>query len=72
MASAKTWSGILKIVAIVLGPFLKIISPMIKEALTDVLQKLYLKAYDTPNPIDDLFVGMLLDLLDIPLPKVED
>ena len=70
MASAKTWKGILKIVALILGPLLKIVSPMIKDALTDVLQKLYLKAYATENPVDDLLVGLLLELLGIPYPEV--
>ena len=70
MASAKTWKGILKIVALILGPLLKIVSPMIKDALTEALQKLYLKAYATENPVDDLLVGLLLELLGIPYPEV--
>lgn len=64
-----TSKGILRIVALFLGPILKAVTPMIADLLDDSLIKLYKKAESTENPIDDLFVGFLLDILDIDVPE---
>jgi len=69
VASARTWSGILRVVAAILGPLLKIISPMIKDLFEDSLNKLLVKARATENPIDDLFVEFLFQLLGLDIPS---
>ena len=66
--SSKTWKGIAAIIGIVLGPMLRAITPIIKDAMEDSLLNLYSKAEETENPIDDIFVGLLLDLLSIKRP----
>jgi hypothetical protein len=60
-----SWTKVLGFVALVLGPLMKLLSPVIRDGLKDVLLKLYEKAKSTPNPVDDVFVGFVLDLLQI-------
>ena len=69
MASAKTWGWILRIIGIVLGPLLRSITPIIKDALEDGMIKLLEKARATENPIDDYFVEFLFNILDIEIPE---
>lgn len=71
MASAKTWGWVLRIISIVLGPLLKAITPLIRDALDDGMFKLLEKARSTENPIDDLFVEFLFNILDIEIPPEE-
>lgn len=59
------WASILKWVAIVLSPLMKLMTPMIRDALKASLLKLYEKAKATPNPIDDIGMVFVLDLLQI-------
>lgn len=63
-----TWKWLIKIFMSILSPILEVISPTIKAELNAFLTELYLKALSTPNAWDDLFVGMLLDILAIPRP----
>ena len=62
---------IVRIVALVLRPLLNIISPMISDLLEDSLGKLLVKARETENPIDDIFVEFLFKVLDIEIPEEE-
>lgn len=71
MASGKTWGAILRIIAIILSPLLKAISPLIKDALEDGMIKLLEKARATENPIDDYFVEFLFRILRIDIPEEE-
>lgn len=64
-----TSTGVLGFVALLLRPLLKALTPMIKDLVDDSLIKLWRKAEATENPIDDLFVGFLLDILDISVPE---
>lgn len=48
------------------------VTPAIKEALDTFLKNLYMKAKDTPNPFDDLFIKLLLDLLQIYVDKSDE
>ena len=66
--AGQSFSFIVRLLQVVLGPLLKAVTPLIKDGLKEVLQKLYVKAEATPNPIDDIFVGLLLDLLSIDRP----
>lgn len=66
-----SWKWLIQLVVGVLGPILGLISPVIKAALNEFLTKLYLDALKTPNPWDDFFIGMLLDILVIPRPPPE-
>jgi len=59
----------LRVVAAILGPLLKIISPMIKDLFEDSLNNLLVKARATENPIDDLFVEFLFQLLGLDIPS---
>jgi len=68
MASARTWGAILRIIAIILGPLLKAISPIIKDALEDGMIKLLEKARATENPIDDLFMEFVFRILNLDIP----
>lgn len=63
-----TWVWILEVIGKVVIPILNLITPEIKDALNKFLTDLYLKALKTSNPWDDLFIGMLLDVLAIPRP----
>lgn len=67
--AAITSKGVIGLIVLLLRPMLKVVTPMIRDLLDDVLLKLYAKAQATENPIDDLFVGFLLDILDIPVPE---
>lgn len=67
--AATTWVSVIKIIAIILSPLLAVVSPMIKKFLGEQLQDLHRKALATDNPVDDLFTGLLLDLLSIPRPE---
>lgn len=62
---------IVRIVALVLRPLLEVITPMIGDLLEDSLGKLLVKARETDNPIDDLFVEFLFNVLDIEIPEEE-
>lgn len=64
-----TSKGIFKVIVLLLGPIIRAVTPAIEEELEKFALKLYAKAEATDNPIDDLFVGMLLDMLDIPRPE---
>lgn len=64
-----TSKGILRIIALFLSPILKAVTPMIADLIDDSLIKIYRKALATTNPIDDLFVAFLLDILDIDVPE---
>lgn len=71
MASAKTWGWVLRIIGVILSPLLKAISPLIKDALEDGMNKLLEKARETENPIDDLFVEFLFRILRLDIPPEE-
>lgn len=45
---------------------LSTMTPMFRTTMIDALTDLKNKAAKTPNPIDDIVVMMLLDILDIP------
>lgn len=64
-----TSKGVLGLVALLLKPMMSVLSPMIRDLVDESLLKLYAKAQATENPIDDLFVGFLLDILDIDVPE---
>jgi hypothetical protein len=68
--AAISWTWLLKILMAVLGPLFALLTPVIKAALTEFLTNLYKDCLATPNPYDDLVVGMLLDILGIPRPPV--
>lgn len=63
-----SWSWLLKLLINILSPLFSLITPVFKSALENFLTDLYVKALATPNPYDDLVVGMLLDILGIPKP----
>ena len=67
--AAQNVKGIVKIVSWLLVPILRAVSPMIEEELEKFMLKLYRKAEETENPLDDLLVGFLLDMLDINRPE---
>lgn len=71
MASARNWSWVIRILQIVLAPLLAAITPLIKDLFEDSMIKLLEKARSTDNPIDDLFVEFLFDILDLPIPPEE-
>lgn len=68
MASARNWGWVISLLQILLKPLLNAISPLIKDLFDDSLLKLLEKARSTDNPIDDLFVEFLFNILDIPIP----
>lgn len=63
-----SWRWIIQIFSGMLGPVIGLISPVIKAALNELLTELYKKALATDNPWDDMFIGLLLDILAIPRP----
>lgn len=71
MATAKSVSGIVRILQILLAPLLAVVTPLIKDYLEDLMVKLLEKARATENPLDDMFVEFLFRLLSIPIPEEE-
>jgi len=67
--AAQNVKGIIKIISWLLVPILRAVSPLIEEELEKFMVKLYVKAEGTENPLDDLLVGFLLDMLDIKRPE---
>lgn len=63
------WEWLKTLLIRVLRGIFGVISPEIKDFLTEALQNLYRKAEETENPWDDMFVGFLLDILGIPKPS---
>lgn len=63
-----TWQWLVQILMKVIFPLLDLITPAIKVELNAFLINLYKKALSTPNAWDDLFVGMLLDIVGIQRP----
>ena len=62
------WAIILKVGAKVFGYLIKQVTPEIREVFQDTLIDLYRKAVETPNPFDDHFMAMVLEILDIEKP----
>jgi hypothetical protein len=65
------WSGIFTWVIQIFSGIIGQVTPTIKTELNEFLTSLFKKAVATPNPWDDFFVGMLLDILAIPRPPPE-
>ena len=65
------WGNIFKWVIQIFGGIVGRVTPAIAAELNAFLTNLYQKALATPNPWDDFFVGMLLDILAIPRPPPE-
>jgi len=55
----------------IIGTFLKVISPILRNQLDTIIKQLYQKALTTDVEIDDIFVEALADFLDIDLDDVE-
>lgn len=68
MATAKNWGWLITILQIVLKPLLNALTPMIKELFEESLLKLLAAARKTDNPIDDLFVEFLFNVLGLDIP----
>lgn len=66
--SSVSWSWLIPLIVSVLKPVIKVLTPMIREAMEKWLKEWYPKAVATPNPWDDFLVGILCDILGI---KVE-
>jgi len=69
--AAKNWGWVIRLLQIILAPLLAAVTPLIKDLFEDSLHKLLDKARSTENPIDDLFVEMLFNILDLPIPPEE-
>ena len=65
------WGMVFKWVIQIFGALMPSITPAITAELNAFLTTLYRKALATPNPMDDFFVGLLLDILAIPRPPPE-
>ena len=57
----KDW--LIRLCAVALGGLLKVVSPLLRNAVEDMLKKLELKAKETDNPFDDMFVATLKEVL---------
>lgn len=62
------WTGILKVFASMLAGIVGNVTPGIFASLKEMLTAKYVEALKTENPWDDMFLGMLLDVLAIPRP----
>jgi len=60
-----------RLIILVIGAFLKAISPLLRTTLDTLIKQAYLKALTTDVEIDDLFIEALADLLNIDLSGVE-
>jgi len=71
MAKGNTWKWLLNLLAIILKPILSAITPLIKELFEESLLKLLEKARATENPVDDYFVELLFNIVDLDIPEEE-
>lgn len=55
------------LISVLMG-IVSIVSPQIKEFLHSMVKKLYALAKESKTPIDDIFVRLLANLLDVDLP----
>lgn len=62
-------TGILSIVINILRPIIAVLTPKLRELLSDVLIKFYNDAKETDNPWDDFLAQVFLQLLGIPIPE---
>jgi len=62
---SKGW--LLSIVLAVIRPLVKLITPDIEKQMEKFVKDLYVKAQDTPNVFDDMFVEFIAELLDVEL-----
>jgi len=62
-------TGILSFIINILRPIIAILTPMLRESLSDVLLKFYSDAKKTDNPWDDFLAQVFLQLLGIPIPE---
>lgn len=60
-----------RLIVQIVGAFLKIISPILRNQLDTIIKQLYQKALTTDNAMDDIFVESLADFLEIDLEGVE-
>ena len=67
-----TLDWIVKILISVLSPIVKIVTPQIKEKLSDFIKNLYSDALGTPNVWDDFLIKILADILSIDLSEVKE
>lgn len=65
-----TFLKLSKVVAFVLRPILAVMTDKIVEELKTLVVRMYTKASATENPLDDLLVGFLLDVMDVERPDV--
>ena len=61
------WKFFLTIASRVLSRILDVLTPEIRHAIDDAVQRLYRKALKTDNPTDDMFVEVLAQLLGVEL-----
>ena len=59
-----------RLIILIIGSFLKAISPLLRTSLDTMIKQLYLKALTTDVEIDDLLVEGLADLLEVDLESV--
>lgn len=64
-----SWKWLITLIGIVLKPLLKAMTPTIEGAMEKALLDVYKLALETPNPIDDLAIKFVLDIVDIDVPK---
>jgi hypothetical protein len=67
MEKGITYQIVIRLVAKILGLILPEVSNSIKELLQTYIRDLYKKACETPNPVDDLFVKLIAEILGIKL-----
>lgn len=60
-----------RVIILIIGTFLKTISPILRKELDSVIKGLYQRALSTDVEVDDIFVEALADFLDIDLEGVE-
>jgi len=59
-----------RLLILIIGTFLKAISPILRNTLDTAIKQLYQKALSTDVEVDDIFVEALADFLDIDLEGV--
>lgn len=64
-----TWHMLLGLIVKVFGSVVKLISPELRQWITDLVVELYKKAKATDNPWDDFLVELLATILGIDLPS---
>ena len=64
-----SWKWLLNLLIPFFSGMINMLTPEIKSMLQSFIKDLYKKSVETPNVMDDLFVGLLAQILSVEIDK---